>query len=87
MTDEALSQLSVEDKLKVTRYLVADLAAYILDASPDVAKKARHDVSALSMTFGNFYQLVATETPENLKTLQKMRELYGFDARESQTAK
>jgi hypothetical protein len=85
MSDEALSQLSVEEKLKVTRYLVADLAASILEASPDVAKKARHDVSALSMTFGNFYQLVASESPENRKILQKMCDLYRYDPRESQT--
>lgn len=62
MNEEQLSRLSPEDKLKVTQFLIADIAAQLMSSEPGVSSKARHDLGALAMTFSNLHQLVTSRT-------------------------
>ena len=78
MTDEALSQLSIEDKLKVVRYLVADLAARMMGGDADLAKRARHDIGALAMTFNNLHELLASSAPDDLRMIQSIYNRYRY---------
>lgn len=80
MTDEALSLLTMEEKLKVTRYLVADLMERILKGDADVAKRARHEIGALAMTFGNLRDLLAAAAPHDLGIVQTIYSRYRYSA-------
>ena len=53
MNEEELSQLTVEEKMKAVRYLIADLAGNILNGDAVVKDKARHEIGSLAMTFTN----------------------------------
>lgn len=68
MTEEQLSQLSLDDKLKVTQFLVAEIAASLLSDDPRVVTKARHDLGAVVMTLTNLHQ-IATSGKESDKTV------------------
>jgi|GEM_PF-2044406 len=80
MTEEELSQLTIDEKLKVTSFLIADLAAKILGEDPALVDKARHQVGGLSMIFSNFYKLITSLDPQNMALIKKMHKLYRFDA-------
>jgi hypothetical protein len=85
MTDEALNDLTVEEKLKVTRYLIADLMERIMGEEADVAKRARHDIGALAMTFGNLRDLLANAAPDDLRIVQSIYNRYRYSASENTT--
>lgn len=78
MTEEALSQLAFEDKLKVTRYLIADFAAQILSDDPAVAGQARHNLMSIAMAFSNLQQLVTAAGPDDLAVIRSIYKHYRY---------
>lgn len=80
MTEEQLSLLSLEEKLMVTQFLIADLAANILSEDSVLSRKARHDIAALAMTFSNLRELVASATDDNLAVVQSIYSKYRYQA-------
>lgn len=78
MTEEQLSHLTREEKLKVTRYLIADLAAQLLGEDSSAATKARHDLGALAMTFTELQKVVQSQTRERDAMLQAFYARYRY---------
>jgi hypothetical protein len=85
VNDLELSKLSLEDKLKVTQYLIADLAANILSEDPIVKDKARHDIGAMAMTFSNLHQMLTS--PDNTKVLNSIHKRFRYDPSMEEAAK
>lgn len=82
MNEEQLSQLPMEDKLKVMRYLIADLASNMLHSDKTIAHKARHDTASLAMTMNNLYELVASNADDTNTVLQAMKREFSYRASE-----
>lgn len=78
MTEEQLNQLTVEENLKVTQFLIADLAGNILGEDAAIAKKARHEIGALAMTFSNLHQLIKSERADNSAIVKIIYEKYRY---------
>ena len=80
MTEEDLSRLSVEDKMKAVRFLIADLAANILSDDFAVKDKARHEIGGLAMTFSNLHQLITSSPTDNLAVVRSIYNRYRYQA-------
>jgi hypothetical protein len=78
VNEEMLSLLSLEDKLKVTQFLVADFAASLLSDDQAVVTKARHDLGAIAMTFSNLYQLVNAARPDSAAVITSIHSKFRY---------
>jgi len=80
MTEEQLSHLSVEEKMKAVRFLIADLAANILSEDAVVKDKARHEIGSLAMTFSNLHQLITSSPADNMAVVRSIYNRYRYQA-------
>lgn len=87
MTEEQLSHLSVDEKMKVVRFLIADLAANILSEDAIVKDKARHEIGGLAMTFSNLHQLITSSPADNLGVVRSIYNRYRYQAPNSEEAR
>lgn len=78
MTEEELSDLSVEEKMKAVRFLIADLAANILSEDAAVKDKARHEIGGLAMTFSNLHQLITSSSADNVAVVRSIYNRYRY---------
>jgi hypothetical protein len=78
VTEEQLSQLSLDDKLKVTQYLVADIAASLVSDDHSVVTKARHDLGAVVMTLTNLHQLATSAKPGDTKVIASIHKRFRY---------
>jgi hypothetical protein len=78
MTDEQLSHLSIEEKMKAVRFLIADLASNILSDDAVVKDKARHEIGSLAMTFNNLHQLITSSPADNLAVVRSIYNRYRY---------
>jgi hypothetical protein len=79
MDEQQLSQLSLEEKMKVTQFLIADLAANILTQDAAVVDKTRHDLGALAMTFTNLHQLILAAPENSLTTVKSIYSRFRYE--------
>jgi hypothetical protein len=80
MTEEQLSHLSIDEKMKAVRFLIADLAANILSEDAVVKDKARHEIGSLAMTFSNLHQLITSSPTDNLAVVRSIYNRYRYQA-------
>jgi hypothetical protein len=79
VTEEQLSQLSRDDKLKVAQYLVADIAANLLGDDAHAATRARHDLGALVMTFSNLYHMATSEKASDARAIASISKRFRYE--------
>jgi len=78
MTEEELSRLSVDDKLKVTQFLIADLTEQLLSQDPQAADHARHEVGAMAIVYNNILQLFTSDKPDRERLLRSIHDRYRY---------
>ena len=73
MNQQEFSALSREDKNNLVRWLIADIAAQLLNEDEAIVDKARHELGNLAMMFMNMHYLV---TSESIDTREMIRSIY-----------